>query len=205
MNAREMFEELGYSLKVDNKDLIEYSKEDCGHIAFDFDIETKRFYSRYSFSSSIQSTPHSITLDEFEAVQKQMEELGWVEEEKQKTKEETNFEHFFEYLSTKRMSDFALIGGRVTQCVDARCSKCKFNNDCIEGKFTWLKQAYEKPKYKLTQFEYDLLSVHKDYKTYNNIANQIHLFKMREKGYFKDVDTNVPIREILDNCEVIKR
>lgn len=203
MNAREMFEELGYSLKVDNKDLIEYSKEDCGHIAFDFDIETKRFYSRYSFSSSIQSTPHSITLDEFEAVQKQMEELGWVEEEKQKTKEETNFEHFFEYLSTKRMSDFALIDGRITQCSVTRCSKCDFNNDCIEGKFTWLKQAYEKPKYKLTQFEYDLLSVHKDYKTYNNIANQIHLFKMREKGYFKDVDTNIPIREILDNCEVV--
>lgn len=78
MTAREMFEELGYSLKVDNNNLIEYSKEECGHIAFDFDIETKRFYSRYSFSSSIQSTPHSITLDEFEAVQKQMEELGWI-------------------------------------------------------------------------------------------------------------------------------
>ena len=62
----------------------------------------------------------------------------------------------------------------------------------------------ENPKYKITKFEYDLLSVYKDYKTYNNIANQIHLFKMREKGYFKDVDTNVPIREILDNCEVIK-
>ena len=58
-------------------------------------------------------------------------------------------------------------------------------------------------KYKLTQFEYDLLSVHKDYKTYNNIANQIHLFKMREKGYFRDVDTKIPIREILDNCEVV--
>lgn len=203
MNAREMFEELGYSLKVDNKDLIEYSKEDCGHIAFDFDIETKRFYSRYSFSSSIQSTPHSITLDEFKAVQKQMEELGWVEEEKQKTKEETNFEHFFEYLSTKRMSDFALIDGRITQCSVTRCSKCDFNNDCIEGKFTWLKQAYEKPKYKLTQFEYDLLSVHKDFKTYNKISNQIHLLKMREKGYFKGIDDNELIGEILAKCEVV--
>lgn len=50
MNAREMFEELGYSLKVDNNDLIEYSKEDCGHIDFYFLIETKRFYSRYCFS-----------------------------------------------------------------------------------------------------------------------------------------------------------
>lgn len=66
------------------------------------------------------------------------------------------------------------------------------------------KEEYEKSKYKLTQFEYDLLSVHKDYKTYNNISNQIHLFKMREKGYFKNIDTNIPIREILDNCEVVK-
>lgn len=78
-------------------------------------------------------------------------------ERAEKTKEETNFEHFFEYLSTKRMSDFALIDGRITQCSVTRCSKCDFNNDCIEGKFTWLKQPYEKPKYKLTQFEYDLI------------------------------------------------
>lgn len=66
-----------------------------------------------------------------------------------------------------------------------------------------LNKPYKKPTYKLSQFEYDLLSVHKDYKTYNNIANQTHLFKMYEKGYFKDIDTNIPIREILDNCEVI--
>lgn len=38
----------------------------------------------------------------------------------------------------------------------------------------------KKPKYKITQ-----------------------LFKMREKGYFRDVDTKIPICEILDNCEVI--
>lgn len=64
-------------------------------------------------------------------------------------------------------------------------------------------QMFKKPTYKLTQFEYDLLSVHKDYKTYNQIANQTHLFKMHEKGYFKYIDTNIPIREILDNCEVV--
>lgn len=138
------------------------------------------------------------------SMDKRLREYKSLFEEKQKTKEETNFEHYFEYLSTKRMMDFALINGRVTKCSVTQCSECDFNHDCIEGKFKWLKQAYEKPKYKLTQFEYDLLSVHKDYKTYNNIANQIHLFKMREKGYFKDIDTNIPIREILDNCEVIK-
>lgn len=200
--AKDMFEKLGYSLKVDNNDLMEYSKEDCGHIAFDFDIETKRFYSRYSFSSSIQSTPHSITLDEFEAVQKQMEELGWLEEEKT----ETNYEHFKNKIIENSGFCFALADGKPCQCSDVSCSECGFSTGygCSEKIKEWLNKPYEKPKYKLTQFEYDLLSVHKDYKTYNNIANQIHLFKMREKGYFKDVDTNISIREILGNCEVIK-
>lgn len=198
--AKDMFEKLGYSLKVDNNDLMEYSKEDCGHIAFDFDIETKRFYSRYSFSSSIQSTPHSITLDEFEAVQKQMEELGWLEEEKT----ETNYEHFKNKIIENSGFCFALADGKPCQCSDISCSECGFSTEygCSEKIKEWLNKPYEKPKYKLTQFEYDLLSVHKDYKTYNQIANQIHLFKMHEKGYFKDIDTNIPIREILDNCEV---
>lgn len=200
--AKDMFEKLGYSLKVDNNDLMEYSKEDCGHIAFDFDIETKRFYSRYSFSSSIQSTPHSITLDEFEAVQKQMEELGWLEEEKT----ETNYEHFKNKIIENSGFCFALADGKPCQCSDISCSECGFSTGygCSEKIKEWLNKPYEKPKYKITQFEYDLLSVHKDYKTYNNIANQIHLFKMREKGYFKDVDTKIPICEILDNCEVIE-
>lgn len=101
----------------------------------------------------------------------------------------------------------AVVNGEPKPCEDTNCDECDFNNcDCCgEKRFEWLASPYKKPTFKLSQFEYDLLSVHKDYKTYNNIANQIHLFKMREKGYFKDVDTNIPIREILDNCEVIKR
>ena len=201
MNAREMFENLGYSLKADNNVLIEYSKEDCGHIDFYFIIETKRFYSRYCFPPSFQSTAHSITRDELKAVTQQAKELGWLEEEKQKTKEETNFEHFFEYLSTKRMSDFALIDGRITQCSVTRCSKCDFNNDCIEEKFTWLKQPYEKPKYKVTQFEYDLLQHFSvDFK-----FKEMGLLKeMKEKGHFKNINGDELIKDILESCEVIK-
>ena len=45
---------------------------------------------------------------------------------------EMNFEHYFEYLSKLNMSDFALIDGRVTQCLGTNCSKCGFNGDCIE-------------------------------------------------------------------------
>lgn len=207
MNAEEMFKELGYSLKVEHNDFIEYSKEDCGHIDFYFLIETKRFYSRYCFSPSFQSTAHSITLDEFEAVQKQMEELGWFEEEKQEIKQVTNLDYYKDEILENCIENLAVVKGRPKLCYKANCNDCDFKivQGCHKKVEEWLKQTHIKPKYKLTQFEYDLLSVHKDYKTYNNIANQIHLFKMREKGHFKDVDTNIPIREILDNCEVIKR
>lgn len=203
MSAKEAFKELGYLIEVDNKDLIKYSKEDCGHITFYFDIETKRFYSGYRFSSCCQSTPHCITLDEFEAVRKQMEELGWIAKEE---KAETNYEHFKDEIVQKVKYNLAVVNGEPKPCEDTNCDECDFKCSCCgEKRFEWLASPYKKPTYKLSKFEYDLLSVHKDYKTYNNIANQIHLFKMREKGYFKDVDTNIPIREILDNCEVIKR
>lgn len=120
-------------------------------------------------------------------------------------KQETNLDHYFEDL-LKTGGRYAFVNGKIKHCWGTRCCDCVFNGgNCHKEQIKWLASPYEKQTYKLTQFEYDLLSVHKDFKTYNNIANQIHLFKMREKGYFKDVDTNVPIREILDNCEVIKR
>ena len=124
-------------------------------------------------------------------------------ERAEKTKEETNFEHFFEYLSTKRMSDFALIDGRITQCSVTRCSKCDFNNDCIEGKFTWLKQPYEKPKYKLTQFEYDLIKAFDRCKECC-LLNEIEcLKKLSQKGYFNGIDPFTKVHDIIDNCEVV--
>lgn len=121
-------------------------------------------------------------------------------------KAETNYEHFKNEIIENSGFCFALADGKPCQCSDVSCTECGFSTGygCREKTKEWLNKPYEKPKYKITQFEYDLLSVHKDYKTYNNIANQIHLFKMREKGYFKDVDTKIPICEILDNCEVIK-
>ena len=121
-------------------------------------------------------------------------------------KQETNYEHFKDEIIENSDLCFALYDGKPCQCSDISCGECGFSTGygCSEKIKEWLNKPYEKPKYKITQFEYDLLSVHKDYKTYNNIANQIHLFKMREKGYFRDVDTKIPICEILDNCEVIK-
>lgn len=119
---------------------------------------------------------------------------------------ETNYEHYKDEIIEDSGYCFALVDGKPCQCSDVSCSECGFSTGygCSEKIKEWLNKPYEKPKYKLTQFEYDLLSVHKDFKTYNQIANQIHLFKMHEKGYFKDIDTSTPIREILDNCEIIE-
>lgn len=125
-------------------------------------------------------------------------------ERAEKTKEETNFEHYFEYLSKLNMSDFALIDGRVTQCLDIVCSECDFNHDCIEGKFKWLKQPYEKPKYKLTKFEFDLIQTYRDCHESCKISEFKQLIELKDKGYFKCIDHDTKIQDVLKNCEVIQ-
>lgn len=121
-----------------------------------------------------------------------------------KEKPETNFEHYFEYLSKLNMGDFALIDGRVVQCLGTHCRGCDFNGDCIEGKFRWLKQPYKEPTFKLSQFEYDLLNAYKNSGMRKCISNYGTLLELYKKGYFKDIGTSIPIHEILDNYEVIK-
>lgn len=198
MNAREMFKSLGYAKKEKNKSIAFYVNEYGDTISFK---KTKYVVitpgdggGKLFINCLLENTIH-----------KQCEELGWVESEQ---KQETNFEHYKDEIIEGWMLDLALVDGKLKRCSRTDCNECEFNpganKGCKQRLIEWVKKPYEKPKYKLTQFEYDLLSVHKDYKTYNNIANQIHLFKMREKGYFKDIDTNIPIREILDNCEVIE-
>ena len=128
------------------------------------------------------------------------------EEEKHEIKQETNFEYYKDEILECCIDNLAVVKGRPKLCYKTSCNDCDFKlvqKGCHNKVKDWLKQTHIKPTYKLTQFEYDLLSVHKDYKTYNQIANQTHLFKMHEKGYFKGIDTKIPIREILDNCEVV--
>ncbi|MCB8640064.1 MULTISPECIES: hypothetical protein [unclassified Holdemanella] len=185
-----MFETLGYECRK-SENAIQYLSE-CGkEITFIFELH--RFYKQRNFISL------NIDIDEFKAIHQQMKELGWLEEEQ---KQETNFEHYFKYLSTIKMCDLALIGGRVTKCLGTGCSECDFNGDCIERKFKWLKQPYEKTTFKLTQFEFDLLNAHKDSGMQKCISNYRPLLELHEKGYFKDVDTSVPIHKILENCEI---
>ena len=198
MTAGEMFEELGYSLEAHNEYTIKYSKEECDYTTFDFNLKKKKIYSRF------MSAAHGITLDELKAVIRQAKELGWLEEEKWEIKQETNFEHYFEHLSTRRMNEFALINGRVTKCSVTQCSECDFNGDCIEGKFRWLKQPYKKLPYKLSQFEFDIIQTYRDCHESCKISEFKQLIELKDKGYFKCIDHDTKIQDVLKNCEVIQ-
>lgn len=119
-------------------------------------------------------------------------------------KQETNFEHYFEYLSKLNMGDFALIDGRVVQCLGTHCRGCDFNGDCIERKFKWLKQPYKKQTYKLTKFEFDLIQTYRDCHESCKFSEFKQLIELKDKGYFQCVDDNTNIQDVLKNCEVIK-
>lgn len=60
--------------------------------------------------------------------------------------------------------------------------------------------GYTKPTYKLTKFEKELLECYSDvysFKVFNSLNG------MKEKGYFKGIDDNELIGEILAKCEVV--
>lgn len=197
MNAREMFERLGYRCIKSNNSIWYIN---------DSDEENYRSVEFYFCDCTFDAIgnygdPLMVNVKELEAINKQCEELGWIESEQ---KQETNLEHYFECLSKRKMSDFALIDGRFTKCSDTSCSECDFNGDCIEGKFRWLKQPYKKLPYKLSRWEYDLLNAYKNSGMRQCISNYSTLLEMYGKGHLKGIDTSTPIHEILDNCEVIK-
>jgi hypothetical protein len=117
---------------------------------------------------------------------------------------ETNYEHYKDEILKDCMSNLAVVKGKPKLCPITNCSDCDFKGSligCHKRVKDWLKQTHEKPVYKLTKFEKELLECYSDvysFKVFNSLNG------MKEKGYFKDVDTKIPICEILDNCEVIK-
>lgn len=75
MNAREMFNKLGYKKRAfDN--CIFYEKGSIMPHVIQFNLEDKNFdsYTKCGMANQIKS----LTANEFKAVQKQIEELGWI-------------------------------------------------------------------------------------------------------------------------------
>ena len=120
-------------------------------------------------------------------------------------KQETNYEHYKDKILEDSGLTLALVGGKLYKCISVHCSDCEFStgHGCNEKLKEWLRKPYEKPTYKLTQFEFDLLNAHKDSGMQKCISNYRPLLEMYGKGHFKGIDTSTPIREILDNCKVV--
>lgn len=140
MKAKEMFKELGYSLEANNEYTIKYSKKECNYTTLDFNLKNKKIYSRF------MSKAHGITLDELKAVIQQAKELGWLEEEKQETKQETNFEHYKDEILEDYAQNLAVVKGRPTLCYKTNCNDCDFKINqigCREKAKDWLKQPYK--------------------------------------------------------------
>lgn len=202
MNAREMFEGIGYKLsEAYSKDTLISYFDGKKNITIEFYIKNKQFKKAKGVFDCV-----AIKESELKAIIQQCKELGWLEEEKQETKQETNYEHYKDEIIENCGFTFALVDGKPHKCACVSCSDCGFStgHGCSKKIKEWLKQPYKKPTYKLTQFEFDLLNTYKDSGMRKSIFNYSTLLGLQEKGYFKDIDTSIPIYEILDNCEVIK-
>ena len=116
---------------------------------------------------------------------------------------ETNFEHYKDGIVDCCINNLAVVKGIPKLCSKTECNDCDFltiQKGCHEIAKEWLKHTYIKPKYKLTQFEYDLLQ---SYANGYKFKDVMPLIVMKEKRYFKDVDNDVKIEDILANCEVV--
>lgn len=199
MTAREMFKELGYEKAEKSESVVLYTNGYGDTISFK---ETK-----HVVITPIQGCRTIIMTCLLEnAIHKQCEELGWIEEEKNEIKQETNFDHYKDIILDCCIDNLAVVKGIPKSCSKIDCNDCDFltiKKECCEIAKDWLKQPCKKPTYKLSQFEYDLLNAYKNSGMRQCISNYGTLLEMYGKGHFKSIDTSTPIHEILDNCEVM--
>lgn len=133
----------------------------------------------------------------------------WLEELKQykEQNQETNLDHFKHEILENCLWSLAVAKGKTTRCDRISCSDCEFSKDrpksCHENAMAWLKRPCTKSTCELTQFEYDLLqSCSQGYSPKYQFKNINSLTEMREKGYFKGIDRDATIEDILANCEI---
>lgn len=199
MNAREMFERLGYELEPEETyagdKILPYRcyKKNMG---ITFYLKEKQFVKTKRATDCI-----AIKESELKAIIQQCKELGWLEDEKQ----ETNYEHYKDEIIENCGFTFALVDGKPHKCSGVSCCDCGFStgHGCGEKIKEWLKSPYKKPTYKLSQFEYDLINAFDRCKECC-LLNEIEcLKKLSEKRYFNGIDSFTKVHDIIDNCEVI--
>lgn len=137
-----------------------------------------------------------------------LEELKQYKEQYKEQNQETNLDHFQQEVLEKGLWNLAVVKGRPERCDRTKCADCELSKDrsrgCHAKVMDWLKQPRKAPAIKLTKFEVDLLqsylksSLLSGYE-FKSIAI---LKRMKGKGYFKDVDEDATIEDILADCDI---
>lgn len=133
----------------------------------------------------------------------------WLEELKQykEQNQETNLDHFQQEILEECMWNLAVVKGRPKLCSKTSCSDCDFKGSligCHKRVADWLKEPYKTPAIKLAKFETDLLQSYlkSRYLSGHKFKDISTLNRMKEKGYFKGIDEDAKIEDILADCEV---
>jgi hypothetical protein len=145
--------------------------------------------------------------ENFKQLAEWLEELKQYREQYKEQNQETNLDHFRHEILENCLWNLAVVKGRPKRCNQTRCSDCELSKDrsrgCHEKVMNWLKQPRKAPAIKLTKFEIDLLqSCSQGYSPKYQFKNINSLTEMREKGYFKGIDRDATIEDILANCEI---
>lgn len=136
---------------------------------------------------------------------------AWLEELKQYKEEnqpETNLDHFQQEILEKGLWNLAVVKGRPERCDHTKCIDCELSKDrsrgCHAKVMDWLKQPRKAPAIKLTKFEVDLLQSYLKSSLLSGyeFKSIVILKRMKGKGYFKDVDEDATIEDILANSEI---
>lgn len=200
MSAEEMFEEQRYKRNEENENITYLQRFGSGYFRITFDLSKEEIAIDTNMGNVIES-------DLLQAIIQQVKELHWLEEKVEIKEainpEVTNLEYYKDEILENCIENLAVVKGRPKLCYKTNCNDCDFKinqKECHEMVKDWLKHPHEKPVYKLTKFEKELLECYSDvysFKVFNSLN------RMKEKGYFKGIDDNELIGEILAKCEVV--
>ena len=203
MSAKEIFKELGYEKAEKSESIVLYTNGYGDTISFK---ETKHVVN--TLMQGCRTIIMTCLLEK--AIHKQCEELGWLDEKTEikeaRNPELTNFEYYKDEILDCCIDNLAVVKGIPKSCSKIDCNDCDFltiQKDCREIAKEWLKQPYEKPKYKLTQCEYDMLDT--IFEKEARFSRMYLIGELKKKGYFENIkcDSNVRVKDILANCEVV--
>lgn len=137
-----------------------------------------------------------------------LEELKQYKEQYKEQNQETNLDHFQQEILEKGLWNLAVVKGRPERCDHTKCIDCELSKDrsrgCHEKVMNWLKQPRKAPAIKLNKFEIDLLQSYLKSSLLSGyeFKSIVILKRMKGKGYFKDVDEDATIEDILANSEI---